>query len=459
MGKAQRLVRGVLGHLSFKKLALVAAVIVVAAFFLQAHASPDAGPPRDAAAAAEVRAVLDGTSVAAAGEVVRLRTVDGGAGYYGGFSNPLPASRAYFPIAVWSEYVYERSQVVQDRKVGLNTYVVLTSDSNLRVVRANGMRAFVQAEERGRFEPQPGAETAAWELSDEIDMRLSPAEGLAELRRIESTLPDDNRLRYNNFGKGVMFWESDDDARRYVNSVDLPSTDVYWFTDPSVCDASEGGEMFTGGSRSLSDAECRRASNYGAVVARTRSLVSPAGSKPVWALIEVGHPFTEADAPTISGSQIRAAVWHSLIAGARGIIYFNHSFGGRCTSQHVLREACGAAVRPIVAATNARLRSLAPVLNAPTLTSGFGHSRSTRALAKFHAGHFYIIAGSAENARSTSTFAIPCVGNAVVTVLDERRKIRMTKGRFRDAFATGNAVHLYRIDGGSDCGLSAPRRG
>ena len=47
--------------------------------------------------------------------------------------------------------------------------------------------------------------------------------------------------------------------------------------------------------------------------------------KPIWNFVEVGHPFTESNAPTITGPQIRAAVWHSIIAGARGIIYFNHT--------------------------------------------------------------------------------------------------------------------------------------
>ena len=50
-----------------------------------------------------------------------------------------------------------------------------------------------------------------------------------------------------------------------------------------------------------------------------------AGSKPVWAVVELGHPFSESDWPTITPAQVRAAVWQSLIAGARGIVYFNHS--------------------------------------------------------------------------------------------------------------------------------------
>ena len=38
---------------------------------------------------------------------------------------------------------------------------------------------------------------------------------------------------------------------------------------------------------------------------RVRDLVSPAGSKPVWAFVEVGHPFTESHAPSIQPAEVR----------------------------------------------------------------------------------------------------------------------------------------------------------
>ena len=59
-----------------------------------------------------------------------------------------------------------------------------------------------------------------------------------------------------------------------------------------------------------------------------------------------------------------------------------------------------------------------------------------------------------ENAASTGNFAIPCVGNATATVIGENRTLPVTAGSFSDSFADGNAVHIYRIDGGSTCGLS-----
>jgi hypothetical protein len=381
----------------------------------------------------------------------RLRRVDGGPDYYGRFSNALPSRPSYFPIGVWFESVISQRDINMDRDVGLNTYVVLTGHSNLALVRRNGMKAFLQ---HGEWAPVRGAgsQTSGWELRDEIDMEMSPNAGYAELQRIMRTLPTDRRLRYNNFGKGVLFWHNNFEAGRYVNSVDLPSTDVYWFNDPDACQASQGGRLL-GLGRALTNAECYRASNYGAQTKRVRNLVSPAGSKPVWGFVEVGTPFSDRGTG-ITPSQIRAAVWHSIIAGARGIIYFNHSFGGPCQTQHALREPCYANQRAMVKAVNLQIKSLAPALNAPSVTSQWTQSPAVKAMVKWQGGHFYVFAGSAQNTSSTGSFSMPCVGDATATVLGESRTIPVNGGSFTDAFADGNAVHIYRIDGGSGCGLS-----
>ena len=51
-------------------------------------------------------------------------------------------------------------------------------------------------------------------------------------------------------------------------------------------------------------------------------------------------------------------------------------------------------------------------------------------------------------------FSLPCIGNATATVLGESRTVALSSGSFTDSFADGNAVHIYRIDGGTTCGLS-----
>ena len=376
----------------------------------------------------------------------RLQQVDGGPRYYSRFSNPLSVAPTFFPIAVWGSYAHEVSNVAQDKAVGINTYVWVADPSArfMNNIRNAGQRVI---QDHGQ-QQNLGAETAGWLLGDEIDMTKGAA-GCAEIKRRKGRLPADRRFRHANYGKGVLFWQTNAEAACFVNAQDLVSTDSYWFTDDNLCGVSEGG-----GERGVVKADnCHVAANYGWQINRVRSLVSPARSKPVWAFVEVGHPASEDDWPSITPPQIRAAVWHSLIAKARGIIYFNHSFGGPCQTHHALREPCYASARATVKATNRQIKALAPVLNAPFVTSRWRHSRATKAMVKWQGGHFYVFAGSARHVSSTGSFSIPCVGAATARVIGEKRAIPVRRGSFTDSFADGNAVHIYRIDGGSACGL------
>jgi hypothetical protein len=377
-----------------------------------------------------------------------LRQVDGGPGYYGQFSNPLPSDPSYFPLGVWLESALSQSDVNLDKDVGLNLYIALTADSDLSLVRSNGMRSIIQSSERDRFSPEPGAETAAWELYDEVDMQYGPGAGYDYLNSILAGLPQDGRARFNNYGKGVMFWETDSEAEPFVNDFQqLQTDDIYWFTDPHVSGVGEGGSFF-GLNRDLTYTETRRAANYGYVIDRMRALDAMDGvRKPIWAVVEVGWPFTETAAEgarAIEPTEIRAAVWHSIIAGARGILYFNHSFGGPCPTQHALRDPCYAEERAMVKSINVQIAQLAPVLNAP-FEDGFASvSGSVRMMTKNYNGQHYIFAGSRENVASNATFTV--ASGTTATVEGEDRTIPITGGRFTDDFADDNAIHIYRVN-------------
>jgi hypothetical protein len=396
---------------------------------------------------------------------VTLQPVDGGTDYYARHSPGLPTDPAFFPIAVWFESVTQSGDVEKDQAAGLNTYVQLTDNSELSLIRDAGMYALAS--------PDLGTSAAmvGYMVSDEVDMRFGPGWGAVQpggedpkcatidedcgysmQQNLLDALPRDNRLRYSNYGKGVTFWESSADARVFVNRFqDVVSADNYWFTDPNICSASEGGRLVGDGDHDLTTSQCRRAANYGATVDRLRSLVRPARSKPVWAFVELGHPFTESDAPTIRPAEVRAAVWSSLIHGARGIIYFNHSFGGDCPTQHALRERCYADVRAEVTATNRQVTQLAPVLNAPTAVDAVRVKGAADAMVKWSGDTYYVFAGSRADRDQHVTFTLPCTGDATATVLGENRTVPVQGGRFGDEFADANAVHLYRIDGGTTC--------
>ena len=387
------------------------------------------------------------TSVASSGKV-QLRDVDGGQDYYSLFSHSLPSDPSYFPIGVWLESVISQADVDLDKDAGLNLYVTLTANSHLSLVERNGMRAILQQSEwRTNKAAIDSSAVVGWELFDEIDMRPGPDRGYTTLENILAQLPNDRRIRYNNYGKGVLFSQTNGHAKRFVdNFQQVVSSDVYWFTDSHVSRGREGGRLLNGG-KPLPLTQTWRAANYGYTVDRMRVLSTR--RKPIWNFVEVGWPSTETaeqGGRAIQPAEITAAVWHSIIAGARGIIYFNHSFGGSNRSQHCLRDPAYAAARAAVKSTNQLVTQLAPMLNAPFADNFVDTDSSVRTMAKFYDNKYYVFAGSKENRASLPTLSLSGVDNGTATVIGENRAIPISKGRFSDRFADGNAIHIYRID-------------
>jgi hypothetical protein len=386
-----------------------------------------------------------------------LREIDGGPGYFSQFASSLPTDPSYFPIGVWFESVTSQADINLDRAAGLNTYVVITSNSNFNLVQANGMYLLAQQDElRNNATVQATAEGIL--IADEIDMTQGPSTGYASLESRISALPAawNNHIIYNNYGKGVMFWETDAQAARFVNGTPsfgpyqhIVSADTYWFTDPNIDGASEGGRLLNNGNP-LTEAQTRLAANYGYTVDRMRYLDGLDGERmPVWNFVEVGWPFTETAAQgarAIQPEEIQAAVWHSIIAGAQGIVYFNHSFGGPDQTQHALRDPRYAEERAAVTETNALIEQLAPVLNSPFDDAFVTVGPSVRVMARFYDGDHYVFAGSTQHAASTATFTLAGFDDGIATVIGENRTITITDGQFFDSFADGNAIHIYHID-------------
>ena len=147
--------------------------------------------------------------------------------------------------------------------------------------------------------------------------------------------------------------------------------------------------------------------------------------QPIWNFVEVGWPFTETAAQggrAIAPAEIKAAVWHSIIAGAHGIIYFNHSFGGPEQTQHALRDPDYAAERAAVDSTDALIEQLAPVLNSPFDDGFVTVNSSVRAMAKYYNGEHYVFAGGTVNGAATGTDTFTLAGVSSGTAEGHRRE-------------------------------------
>ena len=229
---------------------------------------------------------------------------DGGPAYYSRFGAPAAAGwtdPSFFPIGVWFESVVEERDMRMDKEAGLNTYVELTANSDMGLIRNNGMSAITSKPLAGS-----GSETVGWMIADEADMFAGPGDGLwsgkyggegqvclpdkppcgyTAMRTLKDKLPkNDGRLHYANYGKGIACGRRT--ARRRSSSTATPTSCPPTSTGTPT-PASAGG-------RELPQAAARpvpAAANYGQVVDRGRQLDALDGKRqPIYAFVELGWP-------------------------------------------------------------------------------------------------------------------------------------------------------------------------
>jgi hypothetical protein len=372
----------------------------------------------------------------------------------GSYPAGLPNDPTFFPLGVWLESVADEAQPAQDRSFGLNLYIALAHEEvvPLDAIDASGMYLLLQADE---WSGDPRADHGAvdgWLVYDEADMQYGPGSdrwsgrggwntcipvqddgghcGYTVMQHYAKRVPT-GALRYANYGMGVAFWETDSEAAGFINGSfqDIISADVYFFTHPDMGAADRRGER------------------YGWLINRLRRLDASDGiRRPVWAVVELGHPFTENDSPTITAQQMRSAVWHSIIAGARGIVYFNHSFGGSCLTFSVLHERCDTKMTPAVTKVNSQITALAPVLNAPFADGYATANGPAKVMSKLGPdGAWYVFAGANAVGSTASDVSFNVAAGSAVEVLFENRSLPVRDGQFVDKFANRNAVHIYRV--------------
>ena len=68
------------------------------------------------------------------------------------------------------------------------------------------------------------------------------------INAIKAGLPNDGRLRFANYGKGVLIWgatgyagHNDASSACFINAQDVTSTDLYWHTDPNQTGDPQSG--------------------------------------------------------------------------------------------------------------------------------------------------------------------------------------------------------------------------
>jgi hypothetical protein len=433
---------------------------------------------------------------------VTLRAPDGGKAYFSQFLDGAPLDNpAQIIVANWGQFQFDSTFTGQEKDAGINLEAGVSGLSSSEWSNLKGAGINVLSDVRDQDATSRDASNTAnvgWHYGDEADMTFGPGTaawdgtysyghcltpdkmgcGYTVMETVGKSQPD-HRLRYMEYGKGVEFsgdglsagWEVGSEAARFVNGPgptpngyqDLLSAEVYWYTDADVNNFSQGGVYFNNGTANITLDQRRRASNYGLLVDNLRAYDAKDGQRQaVLGFVELGQTGSESDR-AIQPAEVKAAVWHSMIAGARGIIYFPFSFAGPCVQLRIMADTtgCYTAVQAAVKQVDAQLQRLAPVLNddfadgyvsvsAPCTAcpnSVKAHTtQGVRAMAKFHDGHYYVFAGNNDNESKQAAFTLAGGADGTATVVDEDRTVPITGGKFSDSFASGTAIHIYRID-------------
>jgi hypothetical protein len=438
---------------------------------------------------------------------VTLHEIDGGTNYFAKINPQSAWMDHHILLGAWLEQPVNAADVAYDRATGDNIYWNLAGFgeicngspcvANLNVIRKGGMHVSAPG-----LTGDSGSETVAYEGPDETDMEYGPGwdpwnetdqECIPANGKCGYTVarwyftgqpaglgnpdyPIENTVKQQGYGKGVLFWETPKEAAEFLRFTDILSADSYWMTDSALNSASQGGCALFPKSQAICDhglgsgltnAERQLPANYAYNVIKLEELQSLNGaSKPVVVDVETGCPFINSDACTRPSAMI-ASAWHALIAGARGIIWFQHNFGGPCIDYRTIidgsnrasgkfdcEQAPGVTEHDVVVALtkfNSEVNRLTDVLLAP-FADGYVSSRDDVSyMVKYYHGTFYIFAASGKPgipppSDQKVSFSIADAHNCQVDVVNENRVIAVENGIFSDVFSNSDSIHIYRVN-------------
>jgi hypothetical protein len=441
---------------------------------------------------------------------VTLKQIDGGPNYYGanGLTNAHNAgwdNPNFFPIGAWAAPIQSTSDAARWAALGWNTAWV-PAYANQSVIQSAGISLVISIQtgwaNYTNYGFTPGPETVGIQTFDEPGTSAQFYNGM-------STTPNsvqdgrfwwvNNTINWiNGWGpsprgaQGAWLAAPQTTPNGTTRHIDISSLDYYPFSrndqygPPSV-------NMTWGLSTTATPDQYRRGFLYGDIIDQER--LDQIVNAPTMAIVENGGPFTTdtTAASYIQPAEMNWAVWQSIIHGARGIVYFNNTFGGPAISndnmatawyQNAANYPSGISMYAQTAATDALIEQLAPVLNSPfatgyatvspasgeklplPLAAGTGMSAfngidisvrwytggkvTNRGLQLSNGAYIFAATRASESATNIpATFTLANHNASSVTVVNENRTIPVINGVFTDTFVTAATVHIYQVNDGT----------
>jgi hypothetical protein len=373
---------------------------------------------------------------------------EGGPAYWEKFPAAVAAGwtdPSFYPLGVWFEAVDNWSRL---KDVGINLYVGANHSSvDIQAFKDLGGDEgvfFIMNDEWSTADYGGNSKLVVGGLaSDEIDMLSdNPVpEQRASVEGFRSR--NDGRFVYANYGKGALgtFWNAES-MPALVQMVDVASDDLYFFTDPNLPGEAPNSPAWP------QDARVRQAASYGWTMERMKGFLLASELHPTWNFVEYSYPWSEPEpadgSKSMTADKLGGAVWASIIHEARGVVLFNHAFGGaQCGGQHTILD-CSPEMRDRLKTLFGNVRSVAPVLNSQSYV--WDAAAGVDTMLKEHGGAFYLFAqlGHAGTTGS-NTLSLPGGHSGKVEVLFEGRSLEAVAGKLTDTFPDTNVAHVYKF--------------
>lgn len=392
-----------------------------------------------------------------------------------GWSDP-----SFFPIAVW---LSDGGRAADFAALGINTHVgCFGVAGQVASIKAAGMWLISGGFDEPVLGPQltgPDSDILVGLLAhDEPELNAPDYSAyISDVTAIRAEDPD--AFAFVNFGPGPLdsHWYSDDiggglkEMHGAARANDVVCSDTYVYTGP-VVRGNIMNPQFFGPCSGVVDfwpgPSCdhdyvQKAATYGWSTWRLQQYFETSALQPVWNTVETKMPLLGNDVgrSIILYDEIKGAVWHSIIREARGIMYFpqNGFYGlptdpaidpntglAPDTSRESLYE-CEPELADAVAAINAKIHSLAPVINTQSYVWDF-EATGVETMLKAHDGFAYIFAGiGLGGATGSKTFTLPpgVSGTSVEVVEGTGGPLTVTGGDFSYTFTNEYDILIGKV--------------
>jgi hypothetical protein len=369
----------------------------------------------------------------------------GGAAYYAKWTHGPPSDPSFFPLMVWLQ---DPSLTSQYKAIGINTFVgIWDGPTQAQINQFANAGVWVVSTQNSLAVADNPPSFVAWAQPDEPD-NAQPAAGggygpcidpsVLQANYQTWTSADPTRPIYLGLGQGVASTNyvgrgscsgNTSMYPEYAQAADILCFDIYPVNEE--------------GSNSDDPAAAGNLWYVAQGVDNLRGWVND--KKPVWNDIETTT--IDAGHGTPTAQDITTEVWMSIVHGSMGIMYFCHIFTPAEDDKGLLDTPTAKAA---VAAVNAQITALAPVLNTQSLANGATVTSSSPAnapidiMVKRYQGALYIFAVAMRPVAATGKFTPRGVTAGTATVLGENRSIPISGGSFSDSF-DGYAVHIYQL--------------